>query len=152
MNSIDKFLKDGHVGCVGCAACQNICTQNAIEMRVDAIDGYLPYVIKDECVNCGKCVNTCPALTQKKSVHSPIGGYAAIATDNIRKVSSSGGFFSVVAEEILKSGGVIYGVNWDKNLKAVHTRETRIEEIGKYRYSKYVQSDTSNVFRTVKKI
>lgn len=151
MNSIDKFLKDGHVGCVGCAACQNICTQNAIEMRVDAIDGYLPYVIKDECVNCGKCVNTCPALTQKKSVHSPIGGYAAIATDNIRKVSSSGGFFSVVAEEILKSGGVIYGVNWDKNLKAVHTRETRIEEIGKYRYSKYVQSDTSNVFRTVKK-
>lgn len=92
MNSIDKFLKDGHVRCVGCAACQNICTHNAIEMRVDAIDGYLPYVIKDECVNCGKCVDTCPALTQDQDehMHSPIEGYAAIALDDIRKVSSSG--------------------------------------------------------------
>ncbi len=137
--------------CTGCGACQNICPCNAIEMCSDVIEGYQPVVKKSKCINCGKCIDVCPVLNKDKNLYFPIEGYAVAAADNIRRKSSSGGFFSVAAEKILDLGGVVYGVGWDDKLVAIHTRITRMEGLNKLRYSKYVQSDTSNVFRKVKK-
>lgn len=151
MYSVKHFLKNKYIECVGCASCQNACAQNAIEMYLDKIDGYFPYVNDKICVNCGKCVTACPEMVTEKNIPIPIEGYAAVADDEIRMLSSSGGFFGVIAEEILNSGGVVYGVMWDEKLKAVHTRGTCIEDIREFRYSKYVQSDTTNIFRKVKK-
>lgn len=152
MSSIDKVF-DKHIReniCTGCGACQNICPCNAIEMRADAIEGYRPFVTKNKCIDCGKCVATCPILNDDKNLYFPIEGYAAVAANDIRKKSSSGGFFSVAAEKILRHGGVVYGVGWDDHLVAVHMRITQTEHMNKLRYSKYVQSNTSNVFREVK--
>ena len=145
----DKHDKDNN--CTGCSACQNICPCDAIEMHADAIEGYKPAVIKNLCSDCGKCIDTCPVVNEDRSLYFTIEGYAAVAVDSISRQSSSGGFFSVAAEEILGIGGVVYGVGWDDELTAVHMRITRMDGINKLRYSKYVQSDTSNVFRKVKK-
>lgn len=145
---LEKQCKDKD--CTGCGACQNICPSHAIEMCVDAIEGYKPLVTKSLCIDCGKCMDVCPVLKEDKNLHFPIEGYAGVAADGIRKKSSSGGFFSVAAQEILGVGGVVYGVGWNDKLVAVHMKIARIEDINKLRYSKYVQSDTTNVFREVK--
>lgn len=152
MSSIDQIWGkyNGYRNCTGCAACQNVCPCNAIEMHADAIEGYKPIIIKSMCIDCETCIDVCPGLNEDKNLYFPIEGYAAVALDDIRRNSSSGGFFSVAAEEILKLGGVIYGVGWNDKLMAVHMRITRMDSMNKLRYSKYVQSDTSNVFRTVK--
>lgn len=153
MPSIDKIF-DTHTElnhCTGCGACQNVCPYSAIEMRADAIEGYKPFIIKNKCTDCGKCVAVCPSLNDDENVYFPIEGYAAVATDDIRMNSSSGGFFSVAAAEVLSHGGVVYGASWNNNLVAVHIRITQTEHINKLRYSKYVQSDTSDVFKAVKR-
>lgn len=153
MSSIDQiFDKNSECkNCTGCGACQNICPCNAIEMRADAIEGYKPFVNKSMCIDCGRCIETCPMLSEDNNLFFPLEGYAVVAEDSVRKNSSSGGFFSVAAEEILRLGGVVYGVAWNDMLVAVHTRITQIDGVNKLRYSKYVQSDTSNVFKDVKK-
>lgn len=154
MSSIESMFDRNKIhndcACTGCSACQNVCVCNAIEMRADVIEGYKPFVIKNKCIDCGKCVSVCPVLNGKKNLHFPIEGYAAVAVESIRKNSSSGGVFSVAAEEMIRSGGVVYGVAWDNTLKAVYMRVTCTEDIGKLRYSKYVQSDTSNIFRKIR--
>lgn len=153
MSSIDQILDKRNEcnNCTGCSACQNICPCNAIEMRPDPIEGYKPFCYKSLCVECGRCTDVCPVLSKDKNLHFPIEGYAAMAAEDTRKKSSSGGFFSVAAEKILGLGGVVYGVGWNDKLVAVHMRITQEEHMDKLRYSKYVQSDTSNVFKEVKK-
>lgn len=135
--------------CTGCGACQNICPSHAIEMHAEAIEGYRPFVTKSLCIDCEKCIDVCPVLKEDKNLYFPIEGYAAVATDDIRRKSSSGGFFSVAAQKILDLGGAVYGAAWSDKLVAVHMRITQIDDLSKLRYSKYVQSDTSNVFRAV---
>ena len=137
--------------CTGCGACQNMCPCGAIEMCVDSIEGYKPFVVKSICIDCGRCIDVCPVLNEEKNLHFPMEGYAVAAGNSIREKSSSGGFFTVAAEKILGFGGVVYGVGWNDKLTAVHMRITRRERVEKLRYSKYVQSDTSNVFREIKK-
>jgi len=40
--------------CVACGACQDVCPENAIEIKeVSVIDN-------DKCVECGACVDECP--------------------------------------------------------------------------------------------
>lgn len=153
MSSIDLILDkcNHHNNCTGCAACQNICPSNAIEMHADIIAGYKPIVIKNMCIDCEQCIDVCPLFNEDNNLHYPTEGYAAVAVDNIRRNSSSGGFFSVAAEEILNQGGVVYGVGWDDKLMAMHLRITQMDGLNKLRYSKYVQSDTSNIFREVRK-
>lgn len=153
MSSIDRIFNryNRYNNCTGCSACQNICPCNAIEMEADVIGGYKPSVIKNLCSDCGRCIDACPIVNEDRNLYCPIEGYAVVATDSVRRESSSGGFFSVAAEEILRIGGAVYGVGWDDKLTAIHMRIIRKDNINKLRYSKYVQSDTSNVFRTVKK-
>ena len=46
--------------CCGCAACCDICSQNAIEMIEDE-EGFLyPVLIKVRCAHCKQCLRVCP--------------------------------------------------------------------------------------------
>ena len=48
--------------------------------------------------------------------------YAAKAKDEtIRLSSSSGGVFSLIAGEVLKEGGVVFGCRMNDSLEAEHT-------------------------------
>ena len=95
MPSVDRIFDkyNGDENCTGCSACQNICRCNAIEMHVDIIEGYRPSAITRLCIDCGKCIEVCPVVSEDKDLHFPMEGYAAVAIDSIRKKSSSGGFF-----------------------------------------------------------
>ena len=136
--------------CTGCGACANICPVHAIEMRYDD-NGYLkPLVNESECVHCEKCSLVCPALHKNENLNytSPK-CYALQASDDIRRNSSSGGFFSIFSKHVIENGGYVYGAVWDEKFYC-HIKEASLqEEILPMRYSKYVQSRTDDTFSQV---
>lgn len=148
---LDK-LKEHGKGCTGCGACCNICVQNAIDM-VFNVEGFLtPSIKADHCIQCMACVNVCPALNPKFLNDPEPECYAIWATDDIRSISSSGGVFTVLAEEILKENGVVFGAAWTEDFFVQHKGIDNHSDLHQLRKSKYVQSNTADTFRQVKKL
>ncbi|MBR1677276.1 MAG: Coenzyme F420 hydrogenase/dehydrogenase, beta subunit C-terminal domain [Clostridia bacterium] len=121
-------------------------------MKVDAEGFEYPSVDKTSCINCGLCEKVCPINKQEPLRSNKPNTYAAkIKDDTIRNLSSSGGIFSILANEILSKCGVVYGVALSDDLKqAQHIRVDNTEDIYKLRGSKYLQSKTGNIFNQVK--
>ena len=140
--------------CCGCSACANICPAGAISMRADD-EGFLyPSVESDKCTHCHLCVDTCPSLSKPKNENSPKPlCFAAWAKDDtIRKTSSSGGVFSLVATEILTENGVVCGAAFDENAHLRHILIDNEKDLYKLRGSKYVQSEIGSVFKDIRKL
>ena len=68
-------------------------------------------------------------------------------SEEIRRMSSSGGVFLALAEEALRRGGVVYGCAYDAGLHAVHVRCETMEDVLRCMGSKYVQSDLGGALR-----
>lgn len=115
-------------------------------------EGFLqPVIDAAKCVGCGKCEKTCPiSVRRKKGV--PLAVYAANAKDEeLRRGSSSGGAFSVLARDVLSRGGVVYGAGFDpQTWRVVHIEAEDVETLDLVRGSKYVQSDVGLTFRQVR--
>lgn len=127
------------------------CPVNCIEMKPDK-DGFLyPHIRTEECIRCGKCEKTCPVLNCR-SADAPLPkAYAVKNLDaKCRKNSSSGGLFSVLADNILSRGGVVYGAATDEKLQVVHLCAENPEQLAALRGSKYVASTLGNVFKEVR--
>lgn len=139
--------------CCGCAACVNICPHNAISM-VENYEGFLyPEIDEAKCVSCGLCQKACPVLSKDNNNFKKPDCYAVMADDETRKVSSSGGAFSILADYILDKKGYICGCTFDKSeLKAKHIIINLKEDLYKLRGSKYVQSDIGTSYLDVKKL
>ena len=60
--------------------------------------------------------------------------------EKIRQQSSSGGIFTLIAEKIIKEGGVVFGARFDESWEVKHDYTITIEELANFRGSKYVQS------------
>ena len=58
---------------------------------------------------------------------------------NIRKVVVLVVFFNC-SEEIIKQGGVVFGVKWNENLVTTHDYCEAVEGLKEFRTSKYVQA------------
>ena len=68
--------------------------------------------------------------------------YACInKNETVRLSSSSGGVYSLLAEEIIREGGCVFAAAFDENLCVKHIKITTIEDIEKSRGAKYVASD-----------
>lgn len=136
--------------CTACAACLNTCAHHAISLFPDK-EGFLqPSVDQVKCVECGMCEIKCPALNPLELNAKGQIAYAII-NDEDRKVSSSGGAFSLFARYVLNKGGVVYGSTMDDDFQVYHTRIDSIEGLGKLRGSKYVQSNIKKTFQEAKK-
>lgn len=135
--------------CTGCHACYSVCPVSCIAMREDE-EGFLyPYVESKKCINCGRCGNVCPSLKMTECEReAPESIYAAKNLDNqVRRKSSSGGIFSLVAKYILKNGGVVFGASMSEDYKyVVHIMVESESELGKLRGSKYVQSKIGDCY------
>lgn len=145
-------LKCSMVKCTGCMACYNACPKSAI--RIKLYKGfYYPEIDQAICVDCGKCNRVCPNVNPVIK-NNPIDGKAwAVFNKNkqVRDKSSSGGVFSVLAGEIIKRRGVVYGAEWHVDLSVRITRAADSSDLEKFRGSKYVQSLTADSFKYVKK-
>lgn len=136
--------------CTGCTACKNICPQKCIKMKKDE-EGFLyPEIDKEKCINCGLCEKICPVKNAKKNARQQHAYVFQNSDDDVRRESTSGGAFSAIAEYVIKNNGIVFGVQFDENFKVVHGKAESIEDLAKFRNSKYVQSEVGNAFAEVK--
>ena len=136
--------------CCGCSACFNICPKDAVEMKEDEYGFRYPVINEEKCINCGLCEQKCPILKGQESNNNPI-AFACINKDeSIRKKSSSGGIFSLVADYILENNGVVFGAAFDDKFDVKHIYAENREELSKLRGSKYVQSSIGKSYREAK--
>lgn len=136
--------------CCGCHACFNICPKNAITMQEDEKGFKYPVIDKEKCINCGLCEKVCPILNKKSVENNPIAYACYNKNEEIRKNSSSGGIFTLLAENILEKQGVIFGASFDKEYNVQHTYIENKEELNKFRGSKYVQSSINYTYKQAK--
>ncbi|NLK40400.1 MAG: 4Fe-4S binding protein [Clostridiales bacterium] len=136
--------------CTGCGACKNICPTDAIEMEPNSEGFIVPIVYSDKCINCGKCIKVCPALNIEYNNTEKPKIYAVRGNDELRAVSSSGGMFSLLANEILGQGGLVCGAAFDNEMQLKHTMISSIENLAGLRGSKYLQSNTEYIYREIK--
>lgn len=141
--------------CVGCFACYNICPKNCIKMIPDQ-EGFLyPKIEENLCVGCGLCESVCPNINIKKDANNHDLGCAYAATNKNEDIcleSSSGGIFTLLAEEVILGGGIVFGAAFSKDFKSVeHIAVENAEELWKLRGSKYVQSSIGDAYKFAKK-
>ena len=141
-----KHKKD----CCGCHACVSVCAHRAITMQSD-VEGFLyPVVDRDLCTNCGLCEQACPVINQASS-RKPLKVYAAKSNDEeLRRQSSSGGIFTLLAEAVIHEGGVVFGARFDGQWNVVHSWTDTPDGLVAFRGSKYVQSVIGNTYNEAK--
>ncbi len=134
------------INCCGCWACRQICPMDCITMDKDN-EGFLyPKVNMEKCLDCGLCETVCPVLHQNPS-RTPIHVYAAKnKLKEVRMQSSSGGIFTIIAEEVINNKGVVFGARFDENWEVKHDFTEKREELSAFRGSKYIQSINDNAY------
>lgn len=136
--------------CSGCHSCMNICPKNCIEMKVDKEGFWYPEVDKEKCIECGLCEKRCPILNDMSIKNKPQ-AYACYNKDGeIRKESSSGGVFTLLASYIIDNGGIVYGAAFNQNFEVEHIEVTNKQDLSKLRGSKYVQSKLGDTYSKIK--
>lgn len=143
---MSNILSTEHL-CLECRACEQICSKHAISMQENAEGFSYPKIDMDICVDCGLCVKVCPAINADDIKNKSCDVYAAQLKDKaILKKSSSGGVFSLIAEHVINSGGIVFGAAWDEHLQLRHIGVESIDALQKLRGSKYVHSNIGNTF------
>ena len=133
--------------CCGCEACVQVCPKRCIDFLRDDQGFLYPLVDKEVCVDCGLCEKVCPVINKSTLLQStPTTLYAVKSDDAIREQSSSGGFFSLIADVVLTKGGVVYGAAFDEAFNVFHLRVDNIANLHKLRGSKYVESRIGKTF------
>ena len=70
--------------------------------------------------------------------------------ETLRRESSAGGVFTMLAEEVLSRGGVVYGAGFDSDWHIVHRRVDTVEDLKSLRGSKYAFSEYITALKDVK--
>lgn len=138
--------------CTGCSACAMACGAKAIRMQPDE-DGFLyPQIDRTRCVDCGKCSAVCPVIAIPDKTDTATKACMIYAKDAaLRSASSSGGAFSLLAQQVLDKGGVVFGCAVsDDCYGAHHIGVDSCEELEKLRGSKYIQSAMGDTLRQAK--
>lgn len=143
---MDKICKDEL--CTGCSTCSSGCPKQCISMVQDDEGFYRPVVDQAQCIECGICRKLCPINNSPVDDRKKPLSFAAYSVDEeIRLSSSSGGIFTILAEEIIDRGGVVFGARYDDAFNVEHIVARDKSELLKMRGSKYVQSKIGEIYR-----
>lgn len=139
--------------CTGCMACLQKCKHGAI-IKKDVDGFFYPFIDEFLCKHCGQCMEACPILnisTQKGIYLSNASKCFAVWSKDtsVRMQSSSGGVFSVLANKIIETNGIVFGAAWNSEMVLEHRGVSEKSDIDVLRRSKYVQSDPKNSFNEV---
>ena len=134
--------------CTGCMACVDACPKQCIQ-PVTRSDGFRYAEISDAyCVYCGKCFAVCPIETQTKNTGERKNYTANAHNDKTRNNGSSGGVFELLARQFLSQGYVVCGAAFDGTVlrhRIIHSEKELLPLLK----SKYVQSDTTGIYREI---
>ena len=146
--------------CCGCHACATACPTQCITMREDA-EGFLyPETDVSKCIDCHLCEKVCPVINPfprpevfPNELPDPLSYAAKIDDEKIREDSSSGGIFTALAENIIRKGGVVFGVRWNEDFKSVvHDFTETLDGLSAFRGSKYLQSIVGDSYKKVRQL
>ena len=143
--------------CSGCYACANACPKDAIAMEEDKEGFSYPIINPGLCIECGACDRACPKLANRSQesmagIDSMPHTYAVISNHSLeRQKSSSGGFFRLLAEQVIRQGGFVYGSAFNEKWEVCHVGVDNLSDLGRLQGSKYVQSRIGLVYRDIKK-
>lgn len=141
--------------CTGCLACVYICGKKCIQKTKNKEGFIYPQVQMTSCVDCGKCVSVCPACKEvnkkEKAAFTPKVYAVQSKKQELLKESASGGVGSLISSYIIESKGVVYGAIMSPELKVQHKKVSSQKDIRALSGSKYVQSDFSRVFESIRK-
>ncbi|WP_303872066.1 Coenzyme F420 hydrogenase/dehydrogenase, beta subunit C-terminal domain [Acetobacterium wieringae] len=136
--------------CTGCLACMNICSKTAISCTIDYQGRTLPLIDATKCVHCGACKKVCPTNFTVVEKYPQTCFAAQIPDVEKRKKSASGGIGAILSEHYIEKGGVVYGAAVQRDCSLIHVRASTIEDVDRFRCSKYVQSYVGYAYREVK--
>ena len=137
--------------CTGCRACEQLCPKNAISFIADKEGFLVPCIDQEKCIDCGLCQHRCPQ-NANSSKNSPQKVFAARYKDETTLYkSASGGAFAALAQAVIKEGGIVFGVVYDKDWNAVFTSAENELQLDPILSSKYVQADTQDSYKEVLK-
>lgn len=135
--------------CCGCSACVQCCPKQCIAMHEDK-EGFLyPKVDLARCIDCELCERVCPVLNVADNRYPHKVLAAKNKNERIRNTSSSGGVFTILAEQVINDGGVVFGVRFNDKWEVVHSYAETVEDLAAFRGSKYVQSVIGDSFKQV---
>ncbi len=133
--------------CCGCAACVQRCPKRCISLQEDGEGFFYPKADASLCIDCSLCEKVCPVINQGEA-REPLAVYAAKnPNEDIRRQSSSGGIFTMLAEYIIDKGGVVFGAAFDAQWEVEHQYTETKDGLAAFRGSKYMQSRIGETFK-----
>lgn len=132
--------------CAGCMSCAQICPLNAISYTNDKEGFLVPSINKSICVECGLCQKHCPqnSNVQLEDIKRIIA--VRIKDSAVLKDSTSGGFFSIIANYVIDNDGVVIGCEMNQDFQAQHVAIEKKSDLCRLQGSKYLQSDINNMY------
>lgn len=138
--------------CTGCTSCKAACPKQCINMNKDEDGFYYPTIDVNHCINCNLCEKVCPVLN-KLHAHKQTVTYAVMNNNEVtRSNSTSGGFFSVLANYVLEKEGYVIGASFNDQYVVKHIIIDKKSDLHKLMGAKYSQSELGNIFSRTKKL
>lgn len=137
--------------CNGCTACVNVCPVSCISMQKDD-EGFLyAKANEDICINCSLCIETCPIQSPWEE-KNPLKSVAAYNLDaEMCFKSTSGGIFTLLAEQVIADKGVVFGARFTDDWSVVIDFVEEYSALSLFRGSKYVQASVGKSFANVER-
>ena len=131
--------------CTGCQVCRDACPNRAIIMKADKHGFFYPEINTEKCIACKRCEKVCPVKNAPCPINEYKEAYVGVHKDkNVVSRSSSGGAFDAVLRAWKPDA--VCGVRWE-GFKAVNDIGYSDDEIRLFSKSKYILSDTNDIFR-----
>lgn len=139
--------------CTGCGMCETICPKNAIELKPDARGFLHPLIDQEKCIQCNLCVQKCTENNPLLQISHKQKVYAAMNRNKlVRKNSTSGGIFSLLAQEIIRQGGLVFGIKWDNKFNTCYCCVDNTNDLDLLYGSKYIQCVPNKIYKKVKQV